>query len=226
MVKATSFETEEVKIEDVFESTEVDKFTDSEGKEVEVAKPFRIRIVDAKGDILSDDSTRKTLAAKNWLKKFYKNKEGYWNFTRNENLLAIMEILKAKNHKIAKELEEKGEFNINDLKGVKFDAVVGGNDVSRWISWVQTFMANGVEVPERSETSEKTEGAKAKEGDNTEMVQKLFDVKDWEGKKLFVKDADGDYTVASDEQRTNNDVEKFYKGDNGEMVSTITGLPF
>lgn len=218
IIKANSIETQKVKIEDVFESTDVDKITVN-GEDREIPKPFRIRIVDSKGEVLFDDSTRSTLNTPNWDKKFYENKSGYLTFTRGHTLLAIIQILRALNHPIAKKLDSDGELNINALKGVEFEAAIGTGEGSKFINWVQTFKANGVPTPEETKKEEKKEPTV----DNSAMVEaSLLNA----GVQLYVREADGKFTEASQEEIDNKELEKFKKDEQGRYESLVTGLPF
>lgn len=146
-------ETEKVKIEGVFESIKTKQIGDRE-----ILLPYRIRIVDNKGKIVSEDETLPTLYAKDWSKKFYLNKKGYIAFTRDHNLLAIVEILRAKKNDIIVKAAIDSKFNINDLEGVEFEAVVSEYEENRFIDWIGTFRVNGVEVPDlKTKTEDKVE---------------------------------------------------------------------
>lgn len=140
------YEAEIVRIDDVFDSPE--SITLPSGDKIE--KPYRIRILDSKGEIVSDISTKKNLSAKNWEKKFYTNKSGYIAYTKDETLLAVIKVLTAMKHPLIKKLNEEGEFNINDLKNVTFEAVLtGGSEAKfRWVNWVETFKHHNISVPE------------------------------------------------------------------------------
>lgn len=246
-VKASSLETEKVKIEGVFPSNEEpQEFTRGDGSTFTVERPYRIRIVDMQGNIVSEDVSTKTVSTPKWDKKFYQ-KDEYWNYTRGEVLLAVMQVLRQMNRKIAKECDEEGEFNINDLEGVEFDAVVGQGDGSnRWINWVLTFVHHGVWTPERTKSPEvKAEQAKEEASDsvdNTKTVEAMFGKGEPEKKpektrdewiaeakknktKLYFKDEDGDRIVATDTQYKDKKVELFVK-EGTEFISTESGLPF
>ena len=247
-VKASGLETEKVKIEGVFPSNEEpQEFKRADGSTFKIERPYKIRIVDASGEIVSEDISTKSVSTPQWEKKFYE-KDGYWNYTRGEVLLAVMQILRETKHKIAVELEEKGEFNVNDLEGVEFDAVLAGNDGKKWINWVLTFAHYHIWVPERAKNSEVKEEAPTKTApdvDNTNMIQNMFGEKKSEtpkedarktrdswvkeaketGLKLYYKDADGDRLVADEEQFKDKKIELFFKqGTN--FISTESGLPF
>ena len=161
IVKAATMETEQVKVVDVFESDKKKEFTKKNGEKGEILLPYRIRIEDSKGEIVSEEESTAALYTNKWLKKFYKGKTDYWNYTRNETLIAILEILRAKKHNLIDEIKEKGELNINHLRGVTFDAVLSKYENRKFINWVQTFFVNGVQVPEQEDNTPQVEKALA-----------------------------------------------------------------
>jgi hypothetical protein len=146
-VKALNLDPVTVKIEDVFDSTEVKEFTKKDGTKGEIKLPYRIRIIAKKEGVVSEEDTQSAVNTNDWSKKFY-TKDGYVNYTRNQTLLAVIEILRKMEHKVAVELDEKGEFNINDLKNVKFEAILHTGDAGNWINWVLTFKHHGIPVPQ------------------------------------------------------------------------------
>lgn len=249
-VRASALEAEKVKVEGVFPSNEEpQEFKRADGSTFKIERPYRIRIVDSAGEIVSEDISTRSVSTPQWDKKFYE-KDGYWNYTRGEVLLAIMQILRQTKHKIAVELEEKGEFSVNDLEGIEFEAVLTGNGDKKWINWVLTFQHHGVWVPERSKevTSVKQETPVTAEVDNSSMVESMFgdsteetkpateDKKgksreDWikesaeQGLKLYYKDEEGDRLVATEKELKDKKIELFYK-EGKEFISTESGLPF
>lgn len=171
----SGYEVTKVKIEDVFDCDEFDTLPSGD----EIKKPYRIRIVDEKGDVVSDNPTRATLTARDWHKKFYTNKNGYKAFTRDHDLLAIMKVLEALNHPLFKAYKEKKEMNINGLRSIAFDAVVSsGGEGGRWINWVATFRHYNIDTPE-------DEGTKTETTDNTKAVADsgMADDLPWESNK-------------------------------------------
>lgn len=143
-----SFETQRVEIEDINPCDETHKMPNGG----EISFPYRIRIVDSEGDIISDNRTTKQTFVEDWKNgsHFYTNPKGYMTFSRDRDLLAIVTILKKKNYKALRDVEAGDEFDINDLIGAKFDAVLADVETGRFIDWTRTFMANDIEVP-RSE---------------------------------------------------------------------------
>lgn len=134
------------KITGVYES---DKVEERGGYTFEY--PFRIRIEDGEGNILSDEETSSTLNTMNWSKKFYE-KDRYINYTRYETLLAIMTILRAKPELDKQKLVESDEFDINKIVGYEFEVVTGDNGT--FINWYRTLQYHGIEVPQANESKE------------------------------------------------------------------------
>lgn len=145
----SSIDVHRVTIEDIMPCKE-EKDLPGGGK---IKFPYSISFVDEDEDSIQTVNTTRTMRANNWSSKFYLNKKGYISFSANNELLAIMEILKATKHKLVKNLEEGEEFDLNDLISVEFEAAIGTYEDTRFIDWVNTFRHNGVEVPDLKEKS-------------------------------------------------------------------------
>lgn len=105
--------------------------------------------------------TMQTLKTDNWNKKFYV-KNDQVRFTRENDLLALVEIFKAKKDKDILRAVETGEMDIDLFIGKEFDGVVveinnpeDEDEKLLIIDWVGTFMANGVKVPTPEELGHK-----------------------------------------------------------------------
>lgn len=143
-------ETVMVKVSQITEIPETDPEYSEERGEYTFTYPLRISIVDQNKVRVANDRSSATLRPRNWERKFYVNNKGYTAFTRNENLAATFAIYAKVNG------DEGGKFNVYDLEGFKFMAVVNYDFDEPFIDWVRTFEANGVEVPRlsRPETQE------------------------------------------------------------------------
>lgn len=167
-------EAEPVKIELVAESNKTKKIGQKE-----VALPYRIRIINKNKDIVAENETLPYLTTNNWTKKFFINKKtGYVSFSYDSNLLAILEILRATKNKIVLDSEAAGEFNINNLEGVKFNAVIASYDGGKFIDWVKTFQINGVRVPTKAELGGSEKTTEVKDIDNSKEVESIIDPND------------------------------------------------
>lgn len=101
--------------------------------------------------------TMQTLKTDNWTKKFYL-KNDQVRFTRENDLLALMEVFKAKKDKDILLAVKESAMDIDLFIGKEFDAVVveikNPEDEAEQIliiDWVATFQANGVKVPTAEE---------------------------------------------------------------------------
>lgn len=132
---------EKVVFADINPCTESDDYGD-----FTIEYPYEVTLKDSKGKEILKEKSQGTLRAKNWAKKFYIKESATGNeyiaYSRYTSLLAIVTI----KTKMVGELPAK--LNLNDLVGFEFDAVVVELDSGeRFIDWVGTFEANGVEVP-------------------------------------------------------------------------------
>lgn len=117
--------------------------TKKDGTEMKFEYPYRIRIEDQEGNIVSEDSSSKARYAKDWSRKFYirTDPEGreFLGFTRHAVLLALCTI----SEKLGKELPKDDRKWI----GFEFEAILAGNDKVKFIDWVRTFQYYGINVP-------------------------------------------------------------------------------
>lgn len=155
----------EAKVSDISDCEE----TKSLPSGIEIAYPYMITLEEngEVGQILSIDKSVATLRAKDWNKKFYVTKNGYVNFTRDHNLLAIVTILQQMGEL---ELPEQGSFKVSSLIGKVFPVVVKTYGETKFIDWVQTFIDLGVPVP----TIEELQGTVRPLSDNAKRVEKIF----------------------------------------------------
>lgn len=140
------FEVTRVKIMDFADCDEVKDL----GNGNEIKFPLKITIGKGNEGLLTERTTA-TRTTKNWTKKFYQNADGYWNYTRDNALLAVWTILiKTNPDAIAKCKTDKG-LDVNKLIGAEFDAVVteAGSGV-KFINWISTFAVNDIETPENT----------------------------------------------------------------------------
>lgn len=97
--------------------------------------------------------TMETLRAKDWNKKFYLSEKGDVRFSRENDLMAIYQILLAKKIPEVVKGTEANDLDIDDFMNKEFECVyiqaTENNDA--FIDWVATFKANGVPVPTAEE---------------------------------------------------------------------------
>lgn len=137
------------------------KLTKSIGNGKEIELPYTFIFTEG-SEIIDTQNTTKTLSTNKWSKKFYSNKEGYTNFTKDHALLAITKILERIDPEKYKSCFIDGKFDINKLEGLEFNAVVSeSKDGVKFINWVGTFKVNNVDVPNPR--------------DNSDIVQDIFD---------------------------------------------------
>lgn len=137
-----------LKVKDIFSCDDFKEFSKPDGSIGKIEYPYRIQIVEGKRTV-SNEPTTASLYAKDWMKKFYKATTGSGNelvaYTRNHTLLALIEIMKAKN---GLKIESGSMFNLNSIVGYEFEGVlVELKDRDPFIDWVSTFEHNGIKVP-------------------------------------------------------------------------------
>ena len=149
-----------------------------EKSKLKFAIEFKVKTDD--GVIAITEETLPTLSAKNWDKRFFRKEyEGsdgnmYTNllYTRYQTLNALVKIFEAKGNGEILAGMEAGELDIDKFLKQTFDVVVVVTDEFKFIDWVSTFQANGVEIPKLfPETQDK------QAPDNTDVVESKLDVK-------------------------------------------------
>jgi hypothetical protein len=98
------------------------------------------------GEAFQANPTSKYLKAKKWSSKFYISQSGFTNYTRDQDLLALVTVFQ-KAGELKK--EDLKDFDINSIIGMSFDAVVSGSKkAGYWINWTETFELHGIRVPD------------------------------------------------------------------------------
>lgn len=149
-----------VKVQSITEIPESDPEHSDERGGYTFTFPIRISIIDQNKVRVANERSSLTLRPRDWGRKFYLNGKGFVSFTRNENLMAIFKLYSIDHE------DQGGKFNVYELEGFKFEAVVNYDFDEPFIDWVRTFKHNGVEVPdlapavqEEVATVEQTKGA-------------------------------------------------------------------
>lgn len=130
---------------------------ESEDKgEYTIVYPYILKFVVADGGaVIQENRSQGSLRARNWIKKFYVHRDsGFVQFWKEQDLLAVFTLFEAQG-KLSKKSKS---FDLNDLIGFEFDAVVVGYEKGFFIDWVRTFEINDITVP----TIEQLGGAPAK----------------------------------------------------------------
>lgn len=146
-------EVRKIKIEDINYS---DKKEERGGYTFEY--PYQFELTCDK-QIVDTRPSQAATSAKNWNKKFYvREKDGNKNvaFTMDQTLLAVLAVLaKSQDYKV------EYPFDVNDLIGKEFDAVVVLTDEWKFVDWVATFEHHGISVPSLADLGHVSEGEKA-----------------------------------------------------------------
>lgn len=109
------------------------------------------------------EESQSALSAKVWESKFYQDNYGNVRFTRNQALLAIVEIMKAiKNEKVIAELEKKTvDLEVLLKQPFKVALVIIEEKGLKFIDWSETMKLNGAEIPT----------LEPKASDNTKLIE-------------------------------------------------------
>lgn len=113
-----------------------------------VALTIEVQVEGEKHTIV--EKSQSTLQAKDWSRKFYIDKAGNTKYTRNQTVLALVEIFKAKKNANLLEQLKKGEGVDLELFLKKEFAVsfVWLEDTdTKFIDWYETLKLNGVKTP-------------------------------------------------------------------------------
>jgi hypothetical protein len=164
-------ETQTVKLLDIFDSTdEKEGVNNQTGKKWKIKFPYRLRIINRNKDIVCDNSSQARLRVQNWNSLFYE-KDGFVKFSMDSELLAVYTIYTKENNIT----ETVGSFDINDMIGFKFEAVVVEWKDGGFIDWIGTFQANGIRVPTAEELGGVTTSKQDEEFDAADDNADKFD---------------------------------------------------
>lgn len=131
-----------VKLEKI---TDIDEVKQAGAYEIKLS--YQFDFVSADKETWSEKTTS-YLTAKDWNKRFYVNKSGYTNYTRDQTLNALVQIFTKLGDKDVVDGMTNKSLDIDLLIGKKFEAVLLVNSENQvYCDWVATFKANGVEVP-------------------------------------------------------------------------------
>lgn len=119
--------------------------------------PYKITIVDEDNEIVLDTVSTARIESLDWSKNFYKKDNSPVRFTRDNDLLAIVTIMKRTDEEAYKGcFDEDGNFDVNTIIGFSFPASVVRSN-SNFIDWTATFKLNNVEVPGLGDKEESME---------------------------------------------------------------------